>query len=358
MHEADILVFLLSQSFIASDACMDEWQWAKDNISTNRVAFRVPIILEDCAWIDLLGCDDLKALPYDGQPVCSFAHPATAWHQVYEGTKLVVEELRDNFSTRDEFLDKIEQTDFLSQDRIKLSDIYIFSRLSCFSHKTGGVQLSDETIAKENQLLEKRYVLVHGVEMSGKTALCRQLFLHLSKQSLPVLYIDLEKISGKPSEEHFKRAYQAQFHGDYALWRFINNKTLLLDNLSEAPHSIDFIEFSRGHFETIIVTLSSDIFASFYRDDTRLADFYEMKIKQLSHVQQEELSRRRLALTSPDQEITDGFVDQVEDRVNSIVISNKIVPRYPFMFFPFYKLMKPSCSLTCLLPLLAIVITR
>ena len=26
MHEADILVFLLSQSFIASDACMDEWQ--------------------------------------------------------------------------------------------------------------------------------------------------------------------------------------------------------------------------------------------------------------------------------------------------------------------------------------------
>ena len=50
--------------------------------------------------------------------------------------------------------------------------------------------------------------------------------------------------------------------------------------------------------------------------------------------------------------ITDGFVDQVESRVNSIVISNKIVPRYPFYilaiftefveskilfnFFPFY----------------------
>ena len=94
-----------------------------------------------------------------------------------------------------------------------------------------GVQLSDETIAKENQLLEKRYVLVHGVEMSGKTALCRHLFLHLSEQSLPVLYIDLEKISGKPSEEHFKRSYQAQFHGDYALWRLIKEQDTIVRQL-------------------------------------------------------------------------------------------------------------------------------
>ena len=28
--------------------------------------------------------------------------------------------------------------------------------------------------------------------------------------------------------------------------------------------------------------------------------------------------------------VTDGYVDQVEDHVNSVIISDRIVPRYPF----------------------------
>ncbi len=49
----------------------------------------------------------------------------------------------------------------------------------------------------------------------------------------------------------------------------------------------------------------------------------------LTLTQQEQLIRKRLTKLEKS-DLTDGFVDQAEDRVNSIIISHKIVPRYPF----------------------------
>ena len=330
MKQTDIFVFLLSQHFIASDECIKEWNWAKSQATTKQLIFRIPIILEPCAWLVLLDGDDILALPPDGTAVSTYDDEAAAWHQVYEGIKSVIDELRKHFTPRETYLAEVQQTEFLSHDQIRLKDIYTFPRLSCFTPKAAGVQLSDATITHERQLLEKPFVLIHGSEMSGKTAISRHLFLYLLDQSLPVLSVDLNQVSGKPKERIFQEFYSRQFHGDYELWKLQTNKTLILDNLSEAGPLVDFIVFAKNHFERIIVTVSSDTFISFFRDDARLADFYEMKIEPLTHSQQEHLIRRRLALRSSGEPVLDGTVDKIEDRVNSIIISNKIVPRYPF----------------------------
>lgn len=330
MAEADILVFLISQHFIASPECMNEWQQAKPPPSSNRPVFRIPIILEDCAWRDLLADDDIKALPTDATPVCSFGNQATAWHQVYDGIKEVISKLRNNFQPKASFTNAFEETEFISQNNIRLPDIFIFPRFTCYTSRSTGVQLSDDSIANEDDILSKRYSLVHGESMSGKTTLGRHLFLHLVHHMSPVLHIDLGKISGKPTENAFRDEYGKQFHGDYFLWKGMRDKTLILDNLTSASDLIAFVVFSRDFFDRIIVILSSDIYVSFFKDDARLADFYEMKIEPLTHSQQEALIRRRLACTLADQPITDGIVDRIEDRVNAIIISNKIVPRYPF----------------------------
>ena len=91
MDEADILVFLLSPDFIASDECMKEWEYAKQLVARGKPIFRIPIILRECAWQDLLRNDDIKALPNDGKPVATFDDKDTAWMQVYEGIKAVLE---------------------------------------------------------------------------------------------------------------------------------------------------------------------------------------------------------------------------------------------------------------------------
>ena len=330
MDETDIFVFLLSRDFIASDACMEEWKYAKQLVTEGKPIFRIPVILRDCAWEDLLGDDDIKALPEDAKPVTSDDED-TAWKQVYEGIKRVIDELRRTFIPKLEFIEEMEKTDFAAQQHIKLQDIFIFPTLSYYPPQAQDGPLRREIIEDHVGLLEKNHILIHGEDMSGKTALGRYMFLSLTNaQSFPVLHIDLKGIPKKPNEKVFSDAYYCQFSGDYSVWRRQKGKILILDNLTSDSNSIELIELAKELFDKIIVTSSTDIFYAYFRDEERLADFQEMKIEPLNQRQQEELIRKRLALSDRSEPISDGLVDQIEDHVNSIIISNKIVPRYPF----------------------------
>ena len=330
MDSADILVFLLSRDFIASDGCMEEWEYAKQ-LAVRKPIFRIPIILRDCSWQDLLGEDDLKVLPNDRKSVAHFDNEDTAWLQVYEGIKAVVNQLRRTFIPKPEFIKEMEKTDFVAREYVKLQDIFVFPTLSYHPPETKDSRLRKEIITDQAKLLAKKHILVHGEEMSGKTALGRHLFLSLAnEQSIPALHIDLKEVSRRPNEKVFSDTYHRQFSGDYSLWKRQENKILILDNLTQDSSSIELILFAKDFFDKIVITLPTDIFNSFFRDEERLADFHQVKIEPLNHRQQEKLIRKRLALSELDEPLTDGYVDQSEKRVNSIIISNKIVPRYSF----------------------------
>lgn len=329
MERADILVFLLSRDFIASDACMEEWEYAKYLADKGKPIFRLPIILRDCSWKDLLNEDDIKALPKDGKPVN--IDNDTAWQQVYEGIKVVISQLRGIFIPKLQFIEEMEKTDFVSLQHARLQDIFVFPTLSCHPPQTKNGPMQRELIEDWTELLAKKYVLIHGQEMSGKTAFGQYLFLSLANdQSTPVLHIDLQDVPKKYSEKVFSEAYYNQFSGDYSLWVQQESKVLILDNLSSASHLIEFIEFAEDFFDKIVITSSSNIFYSYFWDETRLAHFHTVKIEPLNHKQQEELIRKRLALSDRNEPVSDGLVDQIENDVNSIITSKKIVPRYPF----------------------------
>ena len=331
MDAADIFVFLLSPDFIASDECLKEWEYAKQLAAEGKLIFRIPIILRDCSWKRLLNNDDVKALPEDGQPIANFDNEDAAWLQVYDGIESVINQLKETFTPKATFIKEMEKTHFVSLEHVKLQDIFVFPTLSYYPPPTKDDSLERETINEQAELLAKKYLLIHGEEMSGKTALGRYLFLSLANDlSTPVLHIDLQEVSRKSKEEVFSDAYYQQFNGDYSVWKAQEGKVLILDNLSQASHLIELIEFAKELFDKIVVTLPSDIFHSFFRDEMRLVDFHEAKIEPLDHQRQEELIRKRLVLSDRGEPITDGYVDQIEKRVNSIIISNKIVPRYPF----------------------------
>lgn len=331
MNEVNIMVFLLSPDFLASEECRKEWEYAK-LLSERKLLFRIPVILKNCAWKDFLNDDDVKALPKDGKAVTKFKNRETAWQEVYEGIKAIVNVLRNTFTVKPEFANDLEETGLISQQHIKVQDIFVFPRLSYQTPRMidGGTQ--EKTIETTERLLGKKLVLIHGGEMSGKTTLVNHLFLSLVGKLHPVLHLDLQQIPkiSKEKENVLHEAYKHEFNGDYSLWKKKNDKILVLDNLSPRPHHLDFVVFCRKIFDKVIIAVSSDIFNSFFRDEKRLADFCIIKIDTLTHKQQEKLIRKRLVLVNRVDSITDGFIDQVEDRVNAIIISNKIVPRYPF----------------------------
>ena len=286
--------------------------------------------MRNCAWKDILKGDDVKALPLDGKPVASYPYADLAWHEVYEGIKLVVAQLRSTFSPKLDFLKEIERTDFISQDHLKLQDLFVFLRLTAIDPRGLDQPQEDKSISSLEQLLSTERTLVFGQEKTGKTALARYTYLTLVQEGKPALLLDLASINRAPSDKMFCDAYQDQFHGDYSLWVNQRCKTLILDNLNATRHSLDFVDFAKDIFDNIIITVASDAFYAFFFDETRLADFQQLRIEQLTRQQQEQLIRRRLALSDTAHVPTDGLVDRAEDHVNSVIISDKVVPRFPF----------------------------
>ena len=143
MKQANIIVFLFSPDFIASDECRYEWEYAKGLASDSKILCRILIILRDCPWKDFLGGDDLKALPTDGVPVAQFDDHDKAWLQVYEGIKAVVNELRLTFTPKKDFLKEIDKSDFLSENHLNLKDVFVFLRLTYSDPQWPDQQLRD-----------------------------------------------------------------------------------------------------------------------------------------------------------------------------------------------------------------------
>ena len=61
-----------------------------------------------------------------------------------------------------------------------------------------------------------------------------------------------------------------------------------------------------------------------------MVDYDVFQIEPPTQVKQELLIRHRVKLSHEDSDFSDGAIDHIEDRVNSIVVANRIVPRYPF----------------------------
>ena len=330
MDSSEIFVFLLSPDFIASEGCKQEWDYASELCFQSKARFRVPVIVRPCPWKDMLGNDDLKALPRDGKSVSTYSDPDEPWVEVYEGIKEVIEALRTSFEPREEFLKEVQTTEFISQDHINLSELFIFPRLSRAIDRNVDQPVRNLTIDTEEELLFSKVSLIYGQEKSGKTTLARHLFISLVSKSSPVLLVDLKQQNGGLNERFLRRTYEEQFNGDYNLWKTQENKTLILDNVSSAPAVLELIEDAKGIFSRVILTMSTDMYYSYFRDEQNVTDFQVIEIQPLTYQQQEQLIRQRLQLIKGWEVVTDGFVDQVESQVNSVIISNRIVPRYPF----------------------------
>ena len=330
IDQSEIMVFLLSPDYINSNECVKEWKLAKEMADSGKNLFRIPIVIRPCPWQGFLGEDDLLALPKDGRPVSQFEDADVAWQQVYEGIKSVIEVLRRTFSSKREYLEEINRTDFLSQSHLRLQDLYVFPRLNSEDPQSNEQQFREITVSEQTEVLASKYVLVHGAEKSGKTSLARHIYLSLVEASQPVLLLDLKQAPTRVTASSIRDAYHRQFHGDYSLWEGQNDKTLVVDDLNSKSSLLNYIDQAKDTFERIIITTSSDQFFAFFRDETRLAEFRQMQIQPLSHVQQEALIRKRIALLDGSREVTDGLVDQVEKRVNTIIVSERLLPRYPF----------------------------
>ena len=264
------------------------------------------------------------------KPITEYDNPDSAWQEVYEGIKSVIESLRATFTAKPTFLADLNSADLPSSNPPLLNDIFVFPRLIERDHAAAAGRLRESVISSLDGLRDPGHAVIHGEDKSGKTALAKHLVLSLLSDDEPVLFVDLGRGTGRLDGRYLRGCYEDQFNGDYYLWQQQSGKTLVIDNVTEAPGLLDFIALGLDVFSHICLFVSSDVYHSFFADDIRLIDFREIRLVPLTHTQQETLIRKRLVTLDLTEKLTDGFVDHVENRVNSIIISNRVVPRYPF----------------------------
>lgn len=91
LEAADLFLLLVSPDFIASDYCVErEMQRAMErhDAKTARV---VSIIVEPCDWASMQPLCRLKALPKDGNPISEWANANTAYLDVVQELRRIVD---------------------------------------------------------------------------------------------------------------------------------------------------------------------------------------------------------------------------------------------------------------------------
>ncbi len=94
LKAADIILLLISSSFLASDYCYDvELKLALERHRGGESRI-IPVILRPCDWAGT-SFGELQALPKDGRPVTKWSNRDDAFTDVVSGIRRVVEELNE-----------------------------------------------------------------------------------------------------------------------------------------------------------------------------------------------------------------------------------------------------------------------
>ncbi len=330
LESADIVVFLITSNWLASEACIEEWEKAKLYAAQQPNKRLIPIIAAQCAWEDFDEMKSMVVLPSDGKPVTQWKPMDAAWSNIYNGIKDVASDVKKNFKLKPKFKEELQSIEFCSTNSqsILIDDVFVFPNLTTYSDKADGVEIVVDDI--ESLRLNSRQFIV-GENQSGKTKLCSWIYLQLNMSEEPCLYIDLSQIgSGKDKSKILREQFSLQLTGDFDLWLEQPHKCIIFDNLSNDNNSIELIKFSETHFSSVIVSVSTDVYRSYYIDDDRFVNYREVSIKPFCHRKQEELIRKWLGIKSSGGDIDHNLVDSIESNINSIIIDNNVLPRFPF----------------------------
>ena len=135
LENADIICLMISDNFLASNACIKEKNDAL--ILKNSKGIRViPIILSPCAWTEHIELSELLATPTDGKPITKFDDQNDGWLDVIKWIKPVCKSINQikELKLNDSFNSFLNSADILSKshhnkETVELKDIYVFPKL-------------------------------------------------------------------------------------------------------------------------------------------------------------------------------------------------------------------------------------
>ncbi|MFA6137665.1 MAG: toll/interleukin-1 receptor domain-containing protein [Sulfurimonas sp.] len=118
IYSADIIIFLLSSTSLASDYIYNNELKIAFELNEMDEAYVVPIIIKDCLW-DMTEFKEFQVLPLDGIAVNSWSKKEEAWTRVSRGLKKAIDNI---ISAKQNSLEKLQDFRDIKSDT-KISKI-------------------------------------------------------------------------------------------------------------------------------------------------------------------------------------------------------------------------------------------
>jgi len=348
LESADIIIFLVSPSFLGSDYCYDVEVKKAQERHEEGAASIISIIVRSCDWT---GCEFSKfqAVPTDARPITLWEDKDSAWLNAVNGLKKHINEFSPkpvsaNNLTMDEIkttpsalqLTWLDDTEILlthrKADKVKLSNIYVSPDLEfCDSLKNKEIEIvSSDTLFKE-----PGYFLLSGEEQQGKTTLLKYGFrAFLKKEYLPV-YIDAKSIKNSDLTKLLEHEVEKQYdYLNYVTFNKYEKKVLLLDNFEEIGLNQKFrnllLENVNKKFDWVIITCQSS-FSYISSEIPSLDEYKKAEILGFGNFKREEIVQKWISL-GVEESINDTDLysqcDELKAQLNTIIKKN-IVPAKP-----------------------------
>ncbi len=166
LEHADIILFLLSADFLASDYCYEKEVGRAIERHASGKARLIPVVLRDVSWAST-PFGHLQALPKDGLAVTRWPNRDSAWRSVAEGLERII-------GQRLEGSEEVAEALFVAAITLK--------NIRCFEN----LQLSflSEEIARN-------FILLFGDNGVGKTTLLRSIALGICDETIATALMEM-----------------------------------------------------------------------------------------------------------------------------------------------------------------------
>lgn len=356
LDSAQITIFLISPSFLASDYCHDiELKRALERHESGLTKI-ISIIVRACNW-QSAGFSKFQALPKDAKPVTLWTDRDSAWLDAVLGLKnniletieeekkslkLISSENEANTVVSPKQAAWLDDTEIVlthrKVDKVKLGDIYVYPDIELESENRKKIEI--EIVDSEKHLKKTGHFLVLAEEQSGKTSLLKRLFSTLALEGKLPVYLDCESINKSDLEKVLEKQLSEQYI-NLTLDQFLTfpEKVILLDNLDRIglnnKHRNIFISLASEKFDYIISTCHS-AFNYISSEIPALSSFESCELLGLGNFKREEIIKKWISLgieESIDESALYSKCDDLKAQLNSIIKKNIVPPK------PIYVLM-------------------
>jgi hypothetical protein len=340
LEDADIICLIISANFLFSKACLEE----KDNalkLRTKKGIRVIPIIVSPCAWLEYPRLKKLLALPTDGKPISSFYDVNEGWFDVFTLLKKVCNEMNkiktleiDN-SFKEFLIDADILTNSHSQkEELLLEDIFVYPLLNKYD-EVGDIEKYNSNLFK-NEILKFEKILIAGENQSGKTSLCKKIFVILRRLNfVPVYLRDKDKFIGNPDRK-LEKAFGEQYKN--ASINEIDESRIIpiIDDFHFAKRPEKYIERYKKYDHQILIV--DDIFDVNIRNESLIKDYERFSITEYPPSLRDELLNKWININEPElldispnhrYRSLDNKTEKLESSLGK-TFGEGVMPAYPF----------------------------